>query len=209
MFGKVMEIPQSEKTPFYPRSPYGVSKLFSHWITVNYRESYNLHASSGILFNHESPLRGSEFVTKKVTSTLARIRKGSSEILEVGNVSAKRDWGFAGDYVEAMYRMLQQKSPDDYVIATGETHSVKEFIDLSLKYLDFKYKWIGKGLSKKVIDTTSGKTLVKINKSYFRPAEVDLLIGKPQKAIRKLKWKPKTKLKKLVKIMIDHDMAQK
>ena len=206
MFGKVTQIPQTEKTPFYPRSPYGVAKLYSHWITINYRESYGIHASSGILFNHESPLRGKEFVTKKVTSVLARIKKGSKEVLEVGNVLAKRDWGFAGDYVDAMYRMLQQKNPDDYVIATGKTHSVKEFIDLSLKYLNFKYKWEGKGLNSKVIDLDRKQTIVKINKSFFRPAEVDLLIGNPNKAKRNLKWKPKTELKELVKIMLDHDL---
>ena len=206
MFGKVTQIPQTEKTPFYPRSPYGVAKLYSHWITINYRESYGIHASSGILFNHESPLRGKEFVTKKVTSALARIKKGSKEVLEVGNVLAKRDWGFAGDYVDAMHRMLQQKNPDDYVIATGKTHSVREFIDLSLKYLNFKYKWEGKGLNTRVIDLDSKKTIVKINKSFFRPAEVDLLIGSPIKAKRNLKWKPKTELKELVKIMLDHDL---
>ena len=206
MFGKVTEIPQTEKTPFYPRSPYGVAKLYSHWITINYRESYGIHASSGILFNHESPLRGREFVTKKVTSTLARIKKGSNEVLEVGNVLAKRDWGYAGDYVEAMYRMLQQKNPDDYVIATGKTHSVKEFIDLSLKYLKIQYKWTGKGLNTRVMDIKSKKTIVSINKSFFRPAEVDLLIGNPMKARRNLKWQPRTKLKELVKIMLDHDL---
>ena len=206
MFGKVTQIPQTEETPFYPRSPYGVAKLYSHWITINYRESYGMHASSGILFNHESPLRGKEFVTKKVTSALARIKKGSNEVLEVGNVLAKRDWGFAGDYVNAMYRMLQQKNPDDYVIATGKTHSVKEFIDLSLKYLKIKYKWVGKGLNTKVIDLNSKKTIVKINEDFFRPAEVDLLIGNPIKARKNLKWKPNTELKELVKIMLDHDL---
>ena len=206
MFGKVTQIPQSEKTPFYPRSPYGVAKLYAHWITINYRESYGIHASSGILFNHESPLRGSEFVTKKVTSALARIKKGSHEVLEVGNVLAKRDWGFAGDYVDAMHRMLQQKNPDDYVIATGITHSVKDFIDLSLKYLEIKYKWIGKGLNIKVIDLDSKKTILRINNKYFRPAEVDLLIGNPIKAKKNLKWSPTTKLKELVKIMLDHDL---
>ena len=206
MFGKVTQIPQTEETPFYPRSPYGVAKLYSHWITINYRESYGMHASSGILFNHESPLRGKEFVTKKVTSALARIKKGSNEVLEVGNVLAKRDWGFAGDYVDAMYRMLQQKNPDDYVIATGKTHSVREFIDLSLKYLKIKYKWVGKGLNTKVIDLNSKKTIVKINEDFFRPAEVDLLIGNPIKARKNLKWKPNTELKELVKIMLDHDL---
>ena len=206
MFGKVTQIPQNEKTPFYPRSPYGVAKLYSHWITINYREAYGLHACSGILFNHESPLRGKEFVTKKVTKTLARIKKGSHEVLEVGNVLSKRDWGFAGDYVDAMYRMLQQKNPSDYVIATGKTHSVKEFIDLSLKYLEIKYKWVGKGINTKLIDLDSGKTIIRINKKFFRPAEVDFLIGNPTKARKNLKWKPNTNLKELVKIMLDHDL---
>ena len=208
MFGKVQQIPQTEKTPFYPRSPYGVSKVFSHWITVNYRESYNIHASSGILFNHESPLRGGEFVTKKITSTLTRIKHGSKEILKVGNINAKRDWGYAGDYVYAMWLMLQQKKPDDYVIATGKTHSVREFINLTLKYLNFEYKWVGKGMNESVIDLKNGKSIIKIDKEFFRPAEVDLLIGNPGKAKRKLKWKPNTSLKKLVKLMVDYDVSQ-
>jgi len=206
MFGKAAELPQSENTPFYPRSPYGVSKLYSHWITVNYRESYNLHASSGILFNHESPFRGTEFVTKKITSSLSRIKKGSNEILKIGNIYAKRDWGFAGDYVKAMWLMLQQKNADDYVISTGKTHSVKEFIELSLKYLEYDYKWIGKGINERVINTTNNRTLVKIDKKFFRPTEVDLLIGNSRKAIKKLKWKSETNLKQLVKLMIDYDM---
>ena len=208
MFGKVVQIPQSEKTPFYPRSPYGVSKVFSHWITINYRESYNLHASSGILFNHESPLRGSEFVTKKITSALARIKFGSNEILRVGNINAQRDWGYAGDYVHAMWLMLQQKKPDDYVIATGKTHSVRQFIDLTLRYLKFDYKWTGKGINEKVINKANNKTIIKIDKEFFRPAEVDLLIGNSNKAKRQLKWKPKTNLKKLVKLMVDYDINQ-
>jgi len=208
MFGKVVQIPQSEKTPFYPRSPYGVSKVFSHWITINYRESYNLHASSGILFNHESPLRGSEFVTKKITSALARIKFGSNEILRVGNINAQRDWGYAGDYVHAMWLMLQQKKPDDYVIATGKTHSVRQFIDLTLRYLKFDYKWTGKGINEKVINKANNKTIIKIDKEFFRPAEVDLLIGNSNKAKRQLKWKPKTNLKKLVKLMVDYDTNQ-
>ena len=206
MFGKVKEIPQNESTPFHPRSPYGVSKLFAHWITINYRESYNMYACCGILFNHESPLRGDEFVTKKITSTLSNIKNGSNEILNVGNIYAKRDWGFAGDYVEAMWLMLQQKEVDDYVISTGNTYLVKDFIDLTLTYLKFDYKWIGKGLEQRVINSDTGKTLVKINKKFFRPAEVDLLIGNSNKAKKKLKWKPKTSIKKLVKIMVDHDL---
>tara|TARA_B100000886_G_scaffold163407_1_gene111394 strand:+ start:132 stop:1154 length:1023 start_codon:yes stop_codon:yes gene_type:complete len=208
MFGKVVQTPQTEKTPFYPRSPYGVSKAFSHWITINYRESYNLHASSGILFNHESPLRGSEFVTKKITSALARIKFGSNEILRVGNINAKRDWGYAGDYVHAMWLMLQQRKPDDYVIATGKTHSVRQFIDLTLKYLKFDYKWTGIGMNEKVINKANNKTIIKIDKEFFRPAEVDLLIGNSSKAKRQIKWKPKTNLKNLVKLMVDYDINQ-
>ena len=208
MFGKAQEVPQSENTPFYPRSPYGVSKLFSHWITINYRESYNIHASSGVLFNHESPLRGGEFVTKKVTSTLARISKGSNETLKVGNINARRDWGYAGDYVEAMWKMLQQKKADDYVIATGKTNSVKDFINLTLNELKFNYKWVGKGTDQKVVNLDNKKTLVKIDKKFFRPSEVDLLIGDARKARKKLKWKPSVNLKKLVKIMVNHDLKE-
>lgn len=206
MFGKVKEIPQNEETPFYPRSPYGVAKLYAHWITINYRESYNMHASSGILFNHESPFRGTEFVTKKITSTLTRIKKGSNEILKIGNIQAQRDWGYSMDYVEAMWLMLQQKIPDDYVISTGKTTSVRDFIDLSLKYLKFNYKWSGSGLNVKVINTDNKKIIIKVDKKFFRPAEVDLLVGNSNKAQKKLKWKPKTSLTKLVKIMIDHDL---
>ena len=206
MFGKVKEIPQNEETPFYPRSPYGVAKLYAHWITINYRESYNMHASSGILFNHESPFRGTEFVTKKITSTLTRIKKGSNEILKIGNIQAQRDWGYSMDYVEAMWLMLQQKIPDDYVISTGKTTSVRDFIDLSFKYLKFNYKWSGSGLNEKVINTDNKKIIIKVDKKFFRPAEVDLLVGNSNKAQKKLKWKPKTSLTKLVKIMIDHDL---
>tara|TARA_B110000444_G_scaffold223754_1_gene226527 strand:+ start:1636 stop:2652 length:1017 start_codon:yes stop_codon:yes gene_type:complete len=206
MFGKVKEIPQNEETNFHPRSPYGVSKLYAHWITINYRESYNMHASSGILFNHESPFRGTEFVTKKITSTLTRIKKGSNEVLKVGNIQAQRDWGYSMDYVEAMWLMLQQKIPDDYVISTGKTTSVRDFIDLSLKYLKFNYKWLGSGLNENVINTDTKKIIIKVDKKFFRPAEVDLLVGNSKKALKKLKWKPKTSLKQLVKIMIDHDL---
>ncbi len=208
MFGKVTQTPQNEKTPFYPRSPYGVAKLYAHWITINYRESYNIHASSGILFNHESPFRGTEFITKKITSSLCRIKAGSSEILKVGNIDAKRDWGYAADYVEAMWMMLQQKKADDYIISTGKTTSVKSFIDLCLNYLNFKYKWTGSNLNRKVINLENNKTIIKIDKKYFRPAEVDLLIGDSKKAMKMLKWKPKTSVKKLVKIMIDYDQAK-
>tara|TARA_B100001093_G_C26750591_1_gene980926 strand:+ start:85 stop:1104 length:1020 start_codon:yes stop_codon:yes gene_type:complete len=208
MFGKVRKIPQNELTPFHPRSPYGVSKLFAHWITINYRESYDMYACCGILFNHESPLRGEEFVTKKITSTLSNIKKGSKEVLNVGNIYAKRDWGFAGDYVEAMWLMLQQKKADDYVIATGNTYLVKDFIELTLEYLKFNYKWVGKGMDQKVINKDNNNVLVKINKNYFRPAEVDLLIGNSNKAKKKLKWKPKTSISKLVKLMVDHDLGK-
>jgi GDPmannose 4,6-dehydratase len=208
MFGKVRKIPQNELTPFHPRSPYGVSKLFAHWITINYRESYDMYACCGILFNHESPLRGEEFVTKKITSTLSNIKKGSKEVLNVGNIYAKRDWGFAGDYVEAMWLMLQQKKADDYVIATGNTYLVKDFIELTLEYLKFNYKWVGKGMDQKVINKDNNNVLVKINKNYFRPAEVDLLIGNSNKAKKKLKWKPKTSINKLVKLMVDHDLSK-
>jgi GDPmannose 4,6-dehydratase len=208
MFGKVRKIPQNELTPFHPRSPYGVSKLFAHWITINYRESYDMYACCGILFNHESPLRGEEFVTKKITSTLSNIKKGSNEVLNVGNIYAKRDWGFAGDYVEAMWLMLQQKKADDYVIATGNTYLVKDFIELTLEYLKFNYKWVGKGMDQKVINKDNNNVLVKINKNYFRPAEVDLLIGNSNKAKKKLKWKPKTSINKLVKLMVDHDLSK-
>jgi len=165
-----------------------------------------MHASSGILFNHESPFRGTEFVTKKITSTLTRIKKGSNEILKVGNIQAQRDWGYSMDYVEAMWLMLQQKIPDDYVISTGKTTSVRDFIDLSLKYLKFNYKWSGSGLNVKVINTDNKKIIIKVDKKFFRPAEVDLLVGNSNKAQKKLKWKPKTSLTKLVKIMIDHDL---
>jgi len=168
-----------------------------------------MHASSGILFNHESPFRGTEFVTKKITSALSRIKLGSKEVLKVGNVDAKRDWGYAMDYVEAMWLMLQQKEPDDYVIATGKTTSVRDFINLCLNYLKFNYKWVGTGYNEKVIDMESKRTLIIVDKKFFRPAEVDLLIGNNSKAKRILKWKPKTSLKKLVKIMIDYDISQK
>jgi GDPmannose 4,6-dehydratase len=188
MYGKVQEIPQSEKTPFYPRSPYACAKVYSYWLTVNYRESYGLFACNGTLFNHESPRRGKTFVTRKITSGLADIINGKSNKLYLGNLDAKRDWGFAGDYVEAMWLMLQQEEPDDYVIATGETYSVKEFLDEAFGY---------KGLD--------WKKYVEIRKEYFRPAEVDLLIGDASKAKQKLDWEPKVKFKELVKMMVDAD----
>lgn len=189
MYGKVLETPQSETTPFYPRSPYGVAKVYSYWMTVNYREAYNVFGCNGILFNHESPRRGETFVTRKITMALARIKYGLQDKLYLGNLDAKRDWGFAGDYVEAMWLMLQQAKPDDYVIATGETHSVKEFLYEAFDYA--KLDW---------------KKYVAIDKKYFRPTEVDLLLGDASKARRKLQWKPKVKFKQLVRMMVDADL---
>jgi len=190
MFGKVVEVPQSEETPFYPRSPYGVAKLYGHWITVNYRESYDLHASSGILFNHEGPRRGLEFVTRKISNTAAQIKLGMADELRLGNLEAQRDWGFAGDYVEAMWLMLQQERPDDYVISTGETHPVREFCELAFGHLDLDWE-----------------QYVKVDERFYRPAEVDLLIGTSGKAKEKLGWEPKTSFPDLVKMMVDADMA--
>jgi GDPmannose 4,6-dehydratase len=189
MFGKVQAVPQIESTPFYPRSPYGVAKLYGHWITVNYRESFNIHASSGILFNHESPRRGIEFVTRKISYHVAMIKHGFASELRLGNLDAKRDWGFAGDYVEAMWLMLQQESPDDYVISTNETHTVQEFVELAFARADLDWK-----------------KYVKIDEKFMRPAEVDLLIGDPLKAKKVLGWEPKTSFKELVHMMVDSDM---
>ena len=206
MFGDVLEKKQNENTPFNPRSPYAVAKLFGHYITKNYRESYKLFAVSGILFNHESSLRGEEFVTRKITKGLVGIINGDLKCLELGNLYSKRDWGFAKEYVQAMWKMLQHKKPDDYVISTGETHTIKEFINEATKILKINTKWIGKGLNEKLIDLNSKKIIVKINKKYFRPAEVDLLNGDSHKAKNKLKWSPKTKFKKLVEIMVKEEM---
>lgn len=189
MFGKVQAVPQIESTPFYPRSPYGVAKLYGHWITVNYRESYGMHASSGILFNHESPRRGIEFVTRKITYNVARIRHGLANELRLGNLDAKRDWGFAGDYVEAMWMMMQQDQPDDYVIATNQTHTVQEFVELAFERADLDWK-----------------KYVKLDEKFMRPAEVDLLIGNPEKAKKVLGWEPKTSFKELVHMMVDADL---
>ena len=190
MFGKVVEVPQSEETPFYPRSPYGVAKLYGHWITVNYRESYDLHATSGILFNHEGPRRGIEFLPRKVSNAVAKIKLGMTDELRLGNLEAQRDWGFAGDYVEAMWLMLQQERPDDYVISTGETHPVREFCELAFGHLDLDWE-----------------QYVKVDERFYRPAEVDLLIGTSGKAKEKLGWEPKTSFPDLVKMMVDADMA--
>ena len=208
MFGKVQETPQSEKTPFYPRSPYGVAKLYGHWITVNYRESYGMHASSGILFNHESPLRGQEFVTRKITSSLARIKYGRQEVLELGNLDAQRDWGFAGDYVEGMWRMLQQPEGDDYVLATGETHTVREFVEKAFACVDRKIEWRGEGADEVGVDADTGETLVLIDPRYFRPTEVDLLLGDPTKAREKLGWTHTVGFDHLVQEMVREDLEE-
>jgi len=208
MFGKVQTIPQNEKTPFYPRSPYGVSKVFGHWITVNYRESYNMFACSGILFNHESPLRGLEFVTRKITYNLAQIKFGLRDKIVLGNLDAKRDWGYAKEYVEGMWMMLQQKEPDDYVLATGETHSIKEFVEKACYFAGFDLEWEGKDDNLKGIDRGSGRVIVETSKEFYRPAEVDLLIGDASKAKRVLGWQPKTSFEKLVEIMVDADLKR-
>ena len=206
MFGKVQAIPQDEKTPFYPRSPYGVAKLFGHWITVNYRESYNMFACSGILFNHESELRGLEFVTRKITYGVAAIKHGLQDKIILGNLDTKRDWGYAPEYVEGMWLMLQQETPDDYVLATGETHTVKEFVEKAFEVAGFRIVWEGEGIETKGIDEKTGKILVEVSPKFYRPAEVDMLIGNPEKAKKRLGWKPKTKFEDLVKIMVEADL---
>ncbi len=208
MFGLVQEVPQKETTPFYPRSPYGCAKVFAYWITKNYRESYNLFACNGILFNHESPRRGETFVTKKITHGLAKIKLGLQDKIFLGNLDAKRDWGFAGDYVKAMWLMLQSSTPDDYVIATGETHSVREFIEEAVKILDIDLVWQGEGLEEKGIDERTGKSIIEIDQRYFRPAEVALLLGDPSKAKEKLGWSPEVSFKDLVKMMVDYDFNE-
>jgi GDPmannose 4,6-dehydratase len=206
MFGKVQEVPQTESTPFYPRSPYGVAKLYGHWITVNYRESYDMFATSGILFNHESPLRGQDFVTRKITMALARITNGTQDTLELGNLDSKRDWGFAGDYVRGMWMMLQQPEPDDYVLATGETRSVREFVERAVQVAGFDIGWQGEGADTKGIDRKTGRILVAVNPEFYRPAEVDLLIGDPAKARERLGWKPEVSFDRLVESMVEADM---
>lgn len=206
MFGKVVETPQKETTPFYPRSPYGVAKVYGFWITKNYRESYGLHASNGILFNHESPRRGRTFVTRKITRGLVDIKLGKQDTLYLGNLDSKRDWGHAKDYVEMMWLMLQQENPDDYIVATGETHSVREFVELAGKELGFDIVWKGKGLSEVGIDKNTNKTIIKVDEKYFRPAEVDLLLGDPSKAKAKLGWKLRHTFEDLVKEMVRFDL---
>lgn len=207
LYGKVQEVPQSETTPFYPRSPYGVAKLYGFWITKNYRESYNMFASNGILFNHESPRRGETFVTRKITLSVARIKKGLQEKLYLGNLDAKRDWGFARDYVECMWLILQADKPDDFVIATGEMHTVREFVDIAFKEVGIELIWEGSGIDEKGIDKNTGKTLVEVDEKFFRPAEVDQLLGNPTKAKETLSWDPtKTSFEELVKIMVQSDL---
>ena len=201
LYGKVQEVPQTETTPFYPRSPYGVAKLYGYWIIKNYREAYNMHCSSGILFNHESPRRGETFVTRKITQGLSRISVGEEDCLYLGNLNAKRDWGHAKDFVEAMWLMLQQDEPDDYVIATGQQYSVKEFVEESAPYFGFNIEWRGEGENEFGYDLTMGKTIIKVSDRYFRPAEVESLLGDPTKAKEKLGWEPKTSFKKLVEDM--------
>ena len=198
--------PQSEKTPFYPKSPYGAAKLYSYWITVNYREAYGLFACNGVLFNHESPRRGETFVTRKITQAVARIVKGDQDVLQLGNLNAKRDWGFSGDYVEGMWRILQQEKPGDYVLASGETHSVREFAELAFKEVGININWRGQGVNEKGVDAASGKVVVEVNPKYFRPAEVELLWGDPAKAEKVLGWKRKTTFTELVSMMVDADM---
>jgi len=206
LFGKVQEIPQKETTPFYPRSPYAAAKIFSYWITINYREAYNIFACNGILFNHESPIRGETFVTRKIARAAVRIKYGLQDVLYLGNLDSKRDWGHARDYVEAMWLILQQEKPDDFVIATGETHSVKEFVELSFKELGIHIEWEGEGENTVGIDKNSGRILVMVDKKYFRPTEVEFLLGDPTKARTVLGWKPRVAFKELVKEMIDSEL---
>lgn len=208
MFGKVQEIPQTEKTPFYPRSPYGVAKQYAHWMTINYRESYNIFGSCGILFNHESPLRGREFVTRKITDSVAKMRLGKLDLLELGNLDAKRDWGYAKDYVDGMYRMLQTDTPEIYVLATNRTETVRDFVDMALKAVGVQLEWRGSAENEQGICTKTGKTLVQVNPKFYRPAEVELLIGNPAKAKQELGWEPKTTLEELCAMMVEADLRR-
>ena len=207
MFGKVKEVPQSEKTPFYPRSPYGVAKVYAHWITVNYREAYKIFACNGILFNHESPVRGETFVTRKIVVGLCKVSKGLQNRLFLGNLNAKRDWGHAKDYVEAMWKMLQRKKPSDYVIATGKQHTVKQFVEFVLNELKIKHYWKGTGIKTKCYDTKNN-CIIECDKEYFRPLEVDTLLGNSKKAQKELKWKPKINIKMLVKEMVSSELLK-
>jgi GDPmannose 4,6-dehydratase len=208
MFGKVQAVPQSESTPFYPRSPYGVAKLYAHWMVVNYRESYDVFATSGILFNHESPLRGREFVTRKITDAVARIKLGKQDILELGNLDAQRDWGFARDYVEGMYLMLQADEPDTFVLATNRTVPVRDFVTMSFKAAGIELDWQGSGEGETAVETSSGRKLVAVNPKFYRPAEVDLLIGDASKAQQVLGWQPVTSLEELCAMMVEADLAR-
>lgn len=208
MFGKVQAVPQVEDTPFYPRSPYGVAKLYAHWITVNYRESYDIFGASGILFNHESPLRGREFVTRKITDSVAKIKLGHLDVLELGNLDAKRDWGFAKEYVEGMWRMLQAGQPDTFVLATNRTETVRDFVSMAFKGAGIDVEFKGKDVDEVAINTASGKTVMRINAKFHRPAEVDLLIGNPEKAERILGWKPQISLEQLCQMMVEADLKR-
>ena len=208
MFGEVQEIPQSEKTPFYPRSPYGTAKLYAHWMTINYRESYNIFGASGILFNHESPLRGLEFVTRKITDGVAKIKLGKQDFITLGNLDAKRDWGYAKDYVEGMWRMLQAEVPETYVLATGRTERVRDFFEMSCKAVDINIDWKGTGVDEVGIDTATGKEILKINPEFYRPAEVELLIGNAKKAKEDLGWEANTSLEELCKMMVEADLRR-
>jgi len=208
MFGKVQAVPQDENTPFYPRSPYGVAKLFAHWMTVNYRESYGIFGASGILFNHESPLRGREFVTRKITDAAAKIKLGLLDVLELGNLDAKRDWGYAKEYVDGMYRMLQAPEPETFVLATNRTETVRDFVRMAFKAVDIELEFRGAGIDEQGIDRKSGKTLLRINPRFYRPAEVDLLIGNPAKAKSKLGWEPRTTLEELCRMMVEADLRR-
>ena len=206
LYGKVQEVPQSETTPFYPRSPYAAAKLYAYWVTVNYREAYGIHASNGILFNHEGPTRGETFVTRKITRAVAAIHHGRSDRIYLGNLDAKRDWGHARDYVDGMWRILQQDTPDDYVLATGETHSVREFVELAFQEIGRTIAWKGEGVAEKGLDAKTGQVLVEIDQAYFRPTEVEILLGDPSKAARVLGWKHTTQFRDLVKEMVASDL---
>ena len=208
MFGKVQAVPQDEATPFYPRSPYGVAKLYAHWMTINYRESYDIFATSGILFNHESPLRGLEFVTRKITDSMAKIKLGKQDVLELGNMDAKRDWGFAKEYVEGMYLMLQAEKPDTYVLATNRTETVRDFVTMAGKAVGFDLAWQGTAENEVGVDRKTGKTLVRVNPKFYRPAEVELLIGNAEKAKRELGWAPTTSLEALCQMMVEADVRR-
>lgn len=208
MFGKVQAIPQQEDTPFYPRSPYAAAKLYAHWMTINYRESYGIFAASGILFNHESPLRGQEFVTRKITDSIAKIKLGKLDVLELGNMDAKRDWGYAKDYVDAMWRMLQVDEPDTFVVATNRTETVRDFVSLACKAAEINIEWQGEGEDEKAIDTATGKVIVQVNPKFYRPAEVELLIGNPAKAKEILGWEPTTTLEELCQMMVEADLRR-